>query len=275
MVRINKKININIATMFLATCLMFIIIIVNAANAEITSEIVEKAWSRIATADGFKVVKINYEKDDSPNAWVKFKSQDDFSVHVTKGLMKILKNEDEIAGVLGHEIGHVRCGHYNEGVQRRVGWTVLSVLLDRAGGLASAAGNIGMNLAESGFSRGQEVEADDYGTDLLVKSGYSPWGLYNAMKCFKDNKLVTQPNGFNSHPPTERRLKHLSDRAKSIEKNGGALPSDSKVKKSSSSKTKSNDKNDKNKNNSKNSSANKSNNSKKNISKTGSSTYKK
>lgn len=188
------------------------------AWGEISREVVERAWKRIATTDGFKVVSINYESDAAPNAWVKFKSQDDFSVHVTAGLMKILNHEEEIAGVLGHEIGHVRCGHYNDGVQRNVGWTILGTILSRQGGLAQAAGTIGMNLAESGFSRGQEVEADDYGTDLLVKAGYSPWGLYNAMKSFKDNNLVTQPNGFNSHPPTDRRLQHLSDRAKSLEK---------------------------------------------------------
>ena len=188
-----------------------------AAWGEIGKEVVERAWQRIATTDGFKVVPINYEKDTAPNAWVKFQSQDNFSVHVTQGLMNILSEEEEIAGVLGHEIGHVRCGHYNEGVQRNVGWTVLGALLNRAGGVAKAAGTIGINLAESGFSRGQEVEADDYGTDLLVKAGYSPWGLYNAMKSFKDNNLVTQPNGFNSHPPTERRLQHLSDRAKGLE----------------------------------------------------------
>ena len=191
------------------------------AWGQISREVVERAWKRIATADGFKVVQINYESDTAPNAWVKFKSQSDFSVHVTAGLMKILNHEEEIAGVLGHEIGHVRCGHYNEGVQRNVGWTILGSILSRQGGLAQAAGAIGMNLAESGFSRKQEVEADDYGTDLLVKAGYSPWGLYNAMKSFKDNNLVTQPNGFNSHPPTDRRLQHLSDRAKSIEKSQG------------------------------------------------------
>ena len=187
-----------------------------SARAEISKAVVERAWKRIAQADGFKVVAINYENDKAPNAWVKFQSQDNFSVHVTAGLMKILNHEDEIAGVLGHEIGHVRCGHYNEGVQRNVGWTVLGSLLGRAGGLAQAAGAIGMNLAESGFSRGQEVEADDYGTDLLAKTGYNPWGLYNAMKAFKDNNFVTQPNGFNSHPPTERRLQHLADRAKKL-----------------------------------------------------------
>lgn len=192
----------------------------SCAQASISKETVEAAWQRIAKADGFKQIQITYEKNNAPNAWVRFKSQNDFSVHVTDGLMKILNAEEEIAGVLGHEIGHVRLGHYNKGVGRAVGWAIAGALLGRIGGLAGAAaqtaGQVGMNLAESGFSRGQEVEADDYGTELLKRAGYDPYGLYKAMKAFADNKIVTQPNGFNSHPPTARRLKHLMDKAKEV-----------------------------------------------------------
>ena len=192
------------------------VMLCTVSEAAITSKDVEAAWGRISKTDGFKTIAITYEKDKSPNAWVSFKSQDDFSVHVTEGLMKILNSEEEIAGVLGHEIGHVRLGHYNKGVGRKVGWTLLGVALGRAGGVAQALGNVGMNLAESGFSRGQEVDADDYGTELLKKAGYDPYGLYRAMKAFSDNKFVTQPNGFNSHPPTARRLQHLREKAKSL-----------------------------------------------------------
>ena len=70
--------------------------------------------------------------------------------------------------------------------------------------------------AAAEVSRGQEVEADDYGTVLLKKAGYDPYGLYRAMKAFKDNNYETQPNGFNSHPPTARRLKHLMDKAMEV-----------------------------------------------------------
>jgi len=200
--------------------LIFSLSLISSAYAQIDKSVVEAAWKRIAEADGFEVVKINYEADDSPNAWVKFQSQSNFSVHVTQGLMKILDTEEQIAGVLGHEIGHVRLGHYNKGVSRNIGWAILGAALGKVGGnagkIAQAAGSVGMNLAESGFSRGQEVEADDYGTELLKKAGYDPMGLYRAMKAFADNKYITQPNGFNSHPPTARRLKHLMDKAKSI-----------------------------------------------------------
>ena len=192
----------------------------SCAYAEISREVVESAWRRIAKADGFKEVPINYEANDAPNAWVKFQSQKNYSVHVTAGLMKILNTEEEIAGVLGHEIGHVKLGHYSKSVNRAVGWAIAGTLLGRIGGIAGTAaqtaGQVGANLAESGFSRGQEVEADDYGTELLKRAGYDPYGLYNAMSEFKNHKFVTQPNGFNSHPPTERRLQHLREKAAEV-----------------------------------------------------------
>ena len=192
----------------------------SCASAEISKDVVAAAWSKISKADGFKEVPINYENQDAPNAWVKFQNKDNFSVHVTTGLMRILNSEEEVAGVLGHEIGHVRLGHYGQGVSRAIGWNIAGILLGRIGGwggvAAQTAGQVGANLIESGFSRGQEVEADDYGTELLKKAGYDPYGLYRAMKAFADNKYVTQPNGFNSHPPTERRLQHLKDKAAEV-----------------------------------------------------------
>ena len=123
------------------------------ACAEISEEVVNAAWAKISKTDGFKTVAITYENDTSPNAWVKFKSTNNYSVHVTRGLMKILNTEDEIAGILGHEIGHVKLGHYSSGVGRAVGWAVLGTLLGRIGGIggvaAQTAGQIGANLAES------------------------------------------------------------------------------------------------------------------------------
>ncbi len=203
-----------IRKLFLASFIL--VLSISCAHAQIDEAVVNAAWAKISKADGFKTIAITYEKDTSPNAWVLFQSQNNFSVHVTAGLMKILNHEDEIAGVLGHEIGHVRLGHYNKGVGRAVGWTILGTLLGKAGGVAQAVGSVGMNLAESGFSRGQEVDADDYGTELLKRAGYDPYGLYRAMKAFADNNYVTGKSGFNSHPPTERRLQHLQAKAKTV-----------------------------------------------------------
>ena len=191
----------------------------STAHAEIDTGTVGSAWLKLSLADNFPIVPITYMKSNSPNAWVHFESGKKYSVHVTRGLLKILNSEEEIAGILAHEMGHVKLGHYDKGVKRNAGWTLLGLVLGQAGGLAQAAGTLGMNLAEKGFSRGQEVEADDYGTELLKRAGYNPMGLYNAMKAFLDHKYITQPNGFNSHPPTMRRLQHLQKKAKEVNGN--------------------------------------------------------
>ena len=201
---------------------MILAVMFSCAHAEISKKTVESAFTRIAKADGFKAVPINYENDSSPNAWVAFKSKDDYTIHVTAGLMKILTTEDEMAGIWGHEIGHVRLGHYTKGRLRNIGWSVAGKILERkTGKITQTVGNIGMNLAENGFSRKQETESDEYGVKLLVKAGYNPMGLYNAMKAFRDNGYGSQSgiaNWFSTHPATDDRLKNLASFAEKYRK---------------------------------------------------------
>ena len=203
-----------IAASLVMCAFLFVTVFAAPSAAAIGRNVVDDAWKRIAAAAGMEPDPIVYESEKAPNAWVKFQSSNKFSVHVTQGLMQLLDSPDEIAGILGHEMGHIKLGHYNKGVTRNVGWSVLGAVLGKAGGAAEIAGAVGMSLAESGFSREQEVEADDYGANLAIKAGYSPWGLYNAMKKFRDNGFKTEPSGFNSHPPTDRRLQRLEERAK-------------------------------------------------------------
>jgi len=200
------------------TCAALLIMVFAAsADAAIGRGVVEEVWKRIAAAAGMEPIPIVFESEEAPNAWVRFQSSSRFTIHVTQGLMQLLRTPDEIAGILGHEVGHIKLGHYNRSVTRNVGWSVLGAVLGRAGGVAEIAGSVGMNLAESGFSREQEVEADDFGADLAIRAGYSPWGLYNAMKRFRDGGFRTERSGFNSHPPTDRRLQRLGERARRAE----------------------------------------------------------
>ena len=199
----------------LCLALAFLAGLSSCAHAAINEAVVERAWKNIAKADGFKQVSVNYVDDASPNAWVAFKSSDNFTINVTRGLMKILNSEEEMAGVWGHEIGHVRLGHYNQGVGRNVIWSIGSAILERkTGKVGQTLGAVGMNLAENGFSRRQETQSDEYGVKLLVKAGYNPLGLYNAMKAFKDNGYGTKSgitNWFSTHPATDDRLKKLQE----------------------------------------------------------------
>jgi len=59
-----------------------------------------------------------------PNAWVTF-SLNKYSITVTKGMLDLLDSEDELAGVLAHEIGHIKLNHYGRTVTRSVLWSLI------------------------------------------------------------------------------------------------------------------------------------------------------
>ena len=203
----------------LAATILFLIF-TSAAFAEVNKKSVLRAWKNIARAENFQELPINFENDDEPNAWVAYEDNGDYSVHVTESLMKILKSEAEIAGVLAHELGHIQLGHYNNFALSDTVRSIMGANLENADDLAGAVGKINLELKESSFSREQETDADNYGVKLLIKAGYSPLGLYNAMKRFDENGLGSDENGFNSHPASEERLANLEKQAReNINKN--------------------------------------------------------
>ncbi len=102
-------------------------------------------------------------------------------VYVTRGLVALAGNEAELAGVLGHEMGHVAARHsaerYSAAVAGQLGVAVLGVLL--GGAAADVGGQVGQ-LALASYSRSQESEADLLGIRYLARSGYD----VNAMASF-------------------------------------------------------------------------------------------
>ncbi|MDR1732902.1 MAG: M48 family metallopeptidase [Synergistaceae bacterium] len=183
--------------------------------AGVSLQMLQNAWDRLR-----KVTKISawlvYDDQDILNAYMTKNDKGDFMVVVYRGLMKIFRTEDEIAGVLGHESGHAALGHLEKGIKQQVGVGVAASILSKILGgnaIADLAVGTGAELVKSGYSREAEVEADDYGTEQCAKAGYSSMGLYNAVKRMADAGAVTPPSGFNSHPPTERRMKRLKEKA--------------------------------------------------------------
>ena len=187
---------------------IFLLTFCGTSYAEISKITVNKAWKRITKADNFSRVPIHFEKDKTPNAWVKFDDSGNFTVHVTKGLMQILDSEDEIAGVLGHELGHIRLGHYVSNTSAGRVRTVIGINSD----IQMTAGSQG-NRGENSFGQKQETEADDYSTALLRKTRYSPRGLYDALTKIHAKGYGNQRSGFNSHPASRERLAHIAETA--------------------------------------------------------------
>ena len=135
------------------------------------------------------------------------------------GLMDRLKTEDELAGVLGHELTHVRKQHwayaYADSQKRNLG---LSILLMAARANESIANLIGITndvVFELPYSRRHETEADDGGFEALVAIGYNPQGLADTFQMLRDAvKDGAPPEFFSDHPDDKNRIKRISEKIK-------------------------------------------------------------
>lgn len=182
------------------------------AFAEISHVDAERIWKKVARPTELTALPFLIKNDSVPNAWV----TNGESVTVTTGLLSLLDEESELFAVFAHEAGHVKLNHISKTRNRAVGLSVAAALLGQlfggsAGSIAGVGANIGANLAYSGWSREQEIEADDFAVLLAVQDGEDPVGMYKAIsRLAKVNK--TEPSGFNSHPPDDRRLLHIKNK---------------------------------------------------------------
>ena len=129
-------------------------------------------------------------------------------MYLYTGLMKLMENEAELAGVMAHEIGHVAARHHGERLTRMYGYNLLvSVLL---GDDPGAAANIASHLVEMNFSRENEREADAIAVEMLWRAGYDPGAMLTFMEKMREQE---QRRGaapslpfLSSHPPTQERI---------------------------------------------------------------------
>ena len=147
----------------------------------------------------------------------------DGSVRVYTGIMDVM-TDNELLGVIGHEIGHVALKHTKKEMRTSM---LTSAALE---GLASTSntmatltdsqlGAIGNAVLNAQYSKKQESQADDYGYEFLKAVGKNPWGM--AMS-FEKLKKVSEGSSaqsssvqklFSSHPDTDTRIKRMSERA--------------------------------------------------------------
>jgi predicted Zn-dependent protease len=143
-------------------------------------------------------------------------------VHITRGLLGLMKNEAELAGVLGHELTHVTEKHTVNAIQKGDSIKLGTDSVGSSGGMGRAliadfAQQAYKDLLDNKFSRNDENEADDKGVLLANKVGYNPNGLTTALQKLMDrNKDQDEPNGlFASHPQMKERLANIAKSIKS------------------------------------------------------------
>ncbi|MBL87428.1 MAG: peptidase M48 Ste24p [Winogradskyella sp.] len=138
-------------------------------------------------------------------------------IFITYALFSKLENQDQLAGVLGHEIGHVLGKHSNERITNSKYWQTLimgSSVID-AGGIAQQYGQ--GQLLKNG--RGDELESDELGVKFMMDSGYNPEEMIGVMEILKAAAGPNRVPEFQStHPDPENRIEKIREAIRKYKK---------------------------------------------------------
>ncbi|HSH53488.1 MAG TPA: M48 family metallopeptidase [Methylotenera sp.] len=138
-------------------------------------------------------------------------------VMITKGLYRKFTNEAQLAGVLGHEIGHVVKKHQLKVLQKQqllnLGAGFLSDKLAKDNKLANKAIGSGAEISARSLDKSAEYEADRLGVSFATRAGYEPFGLAEVLQTLgqtsKNDGSVALL--FKTHPHPDERLAALGD----------------------------------------------------------------
>jgi predicted Zn-dependent protease len=152
-------------------------------------------------------------------------------VYVSRGLLALVNDEDELAGVIGHEIGHVTGRHGGKRVTLAAPFAVISGITGWATGLVSptlgdavagAGDALAQGLVIAPYSRQQERDADRIGAELSAKAGWNPsalgdfletLGKYETLETGKERKA----GWFDTHPASPERAAETRKLAETLE----------------------------------------------------------
>ncbi|WP_418264502.1 M48 family metallopeptidase [Flavobacterium faecale] len=135
----------------------------------------------------------------------------DGNIIVFTGILKEMKNYDELVGLLGHEASHVNNRHSMKMLCRSLsGYLFISVILGDANGVMATIGDNVNSLQSLSFSREFERQADEDGFQILVKNKVNPQGMANLFQRLQHKNLVEIPEFLSSHPVTEDRITSIN-----------------------------------------------------------------
>lgn len=129
----------------------------------------------------------------------------------TDGLINLKDtSDDELAGMLAHEIAHVELGHTRDAYYRENRTKVVKAALSILGRRTGSAAQVVEHLAKLGVSRESELEADRHAIQLLSRSRYSPLGLLKFLERAKESEHDREWLTFlSTHPALDERIRRL------------------------------------------------------------------
>ncbi|MCB0726188.1 MAG: M48 family metallopeptidase [Ignavibacteria bacterium] len=137
-------------------------------------------------------------------------------IFITMGLLNMLKTEDELAGVLGHEIGHVIGRHSAEHMAKEeltqglVSAGTIATMDPNSPGMQNAIAQYIGSVINMKYGREDELEADRFGVKYLFETGYDPEAQIEVMKVLKKASGGQNPPEFlSTHPNPDHRIEAI------------------------------------------------------------------
>lgn len=143
-------------------------------------------------------------------------------VYISRGLASLLRTEAELAGVVGHEIGHVTARHANQRISRQLNLAAPLILADAAigiliprkndGGAGMIAGvaapilQVGGKAVSLRYDRAEEYEADEIGMRYMARAGYNPEGQRRVLSVLQQASGGGSFDLFSTHPAPKARV---------------------------------------------------------------------
>ncbi len=200
------------------------------------SERVSRAWvqrfadvsDRLAPVYGLPVPRLYVEKLNGPNASVS-PSQNGVVMRISTDMLKLVGDDDDLmAAVIGHELGHVKAEHLTKGHDTQTAVSMIGAFagllldLDQAKkgvntqGLGQQLGAVGSGLVNAKYSRDQEREADDLGIKNMAAAGFNPEAPARLWKLMASQGGGGSGLWMSSHPSSTERFQTMQAMASSL-----------------------------------------------------------
>ncbi len=135
-------------------------------------------------------------------------------VFVTRGMLKELTSEAQLAAILAHEIVHVVARDTSNVMSNQIGIDILlsTVLSDKTPRGVLTAADLTRQILSFQYSREDEETADLAGLDYMVWAGYNPYGMVETMQMLQSQQRVKPVEFFSTHPSHQNRMLYLTQR---------------------------------------------------------------